>query len=85
MALSTSKLSEELKPLTNETSTAIAELSTPSRVSVPPQPRWLSLTSFKSLPLHYKWETELETEIEEAVFSDEEILEPPNSISLSTI
>ncbi|KAE9378856.1 hypothetical protein N431DRAFT_326040, partial [Stipitochalara longipes BDJ] len=76
MASPNLNLHEELDPLTNEATTAIAELSapsTPSHISAPQTPRWLSLTSFKNVPVQYEWETELEAEVEEAVvFSDDE-------------
>ncbi|PMD36836.1 hypothetical protein L207DRAFT_532423 [Hyaloscypha variabilis F] len=76
MASCNSKLNEELTPLTAEAASAAVELSAPNTLShiISPQtPRWLSLTSFKSVPIQYKWESELEAEVEEAiVFSDDE-------------
>jgi hypothetical protein len=76
MLASTPQLTEELKPLTNEATEAVADLSspsTPAHISTPQTPRWLSLTPFKSVALNFTWESELEAEVEDAlVFSDEE-------------
>jgi hypothetical protein len=76
MVTSNPQLTEELKPLTNEATEAVADLSsprTPAHICTPQTPRWLSLTPFKSVALNFTWESELEAEVENALcFSDDE-------------
>jgi hypothetical protein len=76
MATPNPKLTEELSSLTDEATEAVADLSspsTPAHISAPQTPRWLSLASYESMPKQWKWESELEAEVEDAlVFSDDD-------------
>jgi hypothetical protein len=76
MATPNPKLTEELSSLIDEATEAVADLSspsTPTHISAPQTPRWLSLSSYESMPEQWKWKSELEAEVEDAlVFSDDD-------------
>jgi hypothetical protein len=76
MTITRPELTDELSSLSDEAAEAVVDLSfprTPAHISAPQTPRWLSLTSYESMPLRWEWELELEAEIEDAlVFSDDE-------------
>jgi hypothetical protein len=54
-------------PSIDPNSTIDPNPSTPTNLSSPRQPRWLSLTPYKSASVAWDWETELEAEVEEAL------------------